>query len=125
MSSPVLKHSPDGINFSNLVISQIPAKWRLFGNQLGFSKNDMDAIKQDCQEADHSKLCFISLFDKWERRGSHNIRDFTWRTVVIILSTAFLSEFELANEVYTFCLKKFHPSTDIEQHGEIACLLIP
>ena len=106
-NSPVLKHIPDLANFSNLVISRIPTKWKLFGIQLGFSKDDMETIEQDSQGANHSKLCFTSLFDKWDRRGSHNMRDFTWRTVVMILSTAFLSEFELANIVYTFCWKTF------------------
>ncbi len=116
---PVLKHSPDLANFSNLVISQIPTKWKLFGTLLGFSKHDMDVIELDSQVADRSKWCFISLFEEWrKRRGSHNMRDFTWRTVVMILSKTLLSEFELANRVYTFCVRRF-PSTDMDQHSEI------
>ncbi len=83
-NSPVLKHSPDLANFSSLVISRIPTKWKLFGTQLGFSKDDMDAIEQDSQGVSHSKLCFISSFDKWEKRGSRNMRDFTWYTVCYV-----------------------------------------
>ena len=114
LNSPALKQSPDLINFSNLVVSQIPAKWRLFGAQLGFSNDEMDCIVDDCQGANQTKLRFTSIFDKWKKRGSRNIREFTWCTVVMILSTQFLSEPEVANSIYNFCHEDYRPLTPNE-----------
>ena len=108
LDSSALRRQPDLINFSNLVISHIPAKWQLFGIQLGFSKDDMDRIEQDCQGANHSQKCFIAVFNEWEKQsgGSQNIKEFTWSTVVKILSRRFLCESRVANAVYTYCHKQ-------------------
>ena len=79
---------------NELVGSQIPAKWELFGVQVGLEQGCLDCLRSDFHD---SKVRFLHLFNEWERRKTS---DFTWVTVVKVLYSNSLCEHTLAETIF-------------------------
>ena len=92
----LLHSKPDSSMLNELVGSQIPAKWELFGVQVGLEQGCLDCLRSDYQD---SKVRFIHLFNEWERRKT---ADFTWVNVIKVLCSDSICEYTLA---VTICLK--------------------
>ncbi len=109
--SPAFHQSPDWNDFERLVVTyQIAVNWKMFGTSLGFDKSKMECIEQD-NFKNPCKWYLVCVYTEWKNRGRHR-RDFTWRTVVIVLNL--LGEFRIADDVYKFCEENYlkdHPST--------------
>ena len=84
---------------SDLVGAEIPAKWELFGVQVGLEQSYLDCLRD---EHHNSKIRFIHLFNKWKTMKTS---DFTWCTVIKVLYSK--SEYTLAKKV----LKTLQAST--------------
>ena len=79
---------------NELVGSQIPAKWELFGVQVGLEQGCLDCLRSDYND---SKVRFIHLFNEWERRKT---ADFTWVTVIKVLYSDSICEYALAEKIF-------------------------
>ena len=60
----ILQSKPDISILNELVGSQIPAKWELFGVQVGLEQGCLDCLRSDFHD---SKVRFIHLNGKGER----------------------------------------------------------
>ena len=78
---------------SELVGSQIPAKWELFGVQVGLEQSYLDSLRQDSSDC---TVRFIRLFNEWKKQKTS---DFTWSTVIKVLYSKTISEYTLAENV--------------------------
>ena len=93
---------------SELVGAEIPAKWELFGVQVGLEQSYLDCLRD---EHHNSKIRFIHLFNKWKTMKTS---DFTWCTVIKVLYSKTISEYTLAENI----LKKLtSSSTDLNQQN--------
>ena len=90
----VLHSKPDISMLNELVGSQIPAKWELFGVQVGLGQGCLDCLRSDYHD---SKVRFIHLFNEWERRRTS---DFTWPNVIKILYSDSICEYALAEKLF-------------------------
>ena len=86
---------------SELVGAEIPAKWELFGVQVGLEQSYLDCLRD---EHHNSKIRFIHLFNEWKTMKTS---DFTWCTVIKVLYSKTISEYTLAEKV----LKTLQAST--------------
>ena len=78
---------------NELVGSQIPAKWELFGVQVGLEQGCLDCLRSDYHD---SKVRFIHLFNEWEKRRTS---DFTWAKVIKVLCSKSVGEYTLAENI--------------------------
>ena len=85
---------------SELVGAEIPAKWELFGVQVGLEQSYLDCLR----EHHNPKIRFIHLFNEWKTMKTS---DFTWATVIKVLYSKTISEYTLAEKV----LKTLQAST--------------
>ena len=84
----------------NEIASQIPAKWRGVGIQLGLSTSTLDNIQSETTgKPDCNYLSFEKVFTEWERLGSES---YTWNTIIEVLRTPAVGEVALAD---TLCIE--------------------
>ena len=96
----VLQSAPDISKLSDLVGAEIPAKWELFGVQVGLKQSYLDCLRDEHHD---SKIRFIHLFNEWKTMKTS---DFTWATVIKVLYSKTIGEYTLAENV----LKKLKSS---------------
>ena len=102
----LLQSAPDISKLSDLVGAEIPAKWELFGVQVGLEQSYLDCLRDEYHD---SKIRFNHLFNEWKTMKTS---DFTWATVIKALYSKTISEYTLAENV----LKKLKtPATDFSQ----------
>ena len=102
----LLQSVPDISKLSDLVGAEIPAKWELFGVQVGLEQSYLDCLRDEYHD---SKIRFIHLFNEWKTMKTS---DFTWATVIKVLYSKTISEYTLAENI----LKKLKSSaTDFSQ----------
>ena len=94
IGSTLLQSKPDISLLSNYVGAEIPAKWELFGVQLGLDQGCLDCLYQESTDC---KVRFIHLFNEWEKRKTS---DFTWATVIKVLCSKTIGEYTLAEKVF-------------------------
>ena len=92
---------PEIRQLNNFIASKIPAKWELFGAQVGIEQSTMDAVK--INNLGECAICFQHLFDQWKRNP---ITPFTWSTVLKVLYSPSLGEYMLAENIYTALLQE-------------------
>ena len=96
----LLQSAPDISKLSDLVGAEIPAKWELFGVQVGLEQSYLDCL----HEHHNPKIRFIHLFNEWKVMKTS---DFTWSTVIKVLYSKTISEYTLAENI----LKKLKSSS--------------
>ena len=79
---------------SDYIGAEIPAKWELFGVQLGLEQSYLASLRQDITDC---KVRFIHLFNEWQKRKTS---DFTWATVIKVLCSKTIGEYTLAENVF-------------------------
>ena len=85
---------------NELVGSEIPAKWELFGVQVRLEKGYLDCLRSDYHD---SNVRFIHLFNEWEKRRTS---DFTWANVIKVLYSETIGEYTLAENILKKLQKK-------------------
>ena len=78
---------------SDLVGAEIPAKWELFGVEVGLQQSYLDCLRDEYHDC---KIRFIHVFNEWKAMKTS---DFTWATVLKVLYSKTLSEYTLAENV--------------------------
>ena len=89
----LLQSAPNISELNDLVGAEIPAKWELFGVQVGLEQSYLDCLQRDYHDC---KVRFIHLFNEWKRRKTSH---FTWATVIKVLRSNVISEYSLAERV--------------------------
>ena len=79
---------------TELVGAVIPAKWELFGQQVGLDQGCLDCLRSDYEHDCMQR--FYHVFIEWKKRKS---ADFTWVTVIKVLYSRTISEYSLAENV--------------------------
>ena len=95
----------------NDVASNIPAKWRSVGIQLGVSSTTLDSIQSN--NAGKPQACldsFEQVFSTWEKQG-HN--PYTWNVIIDVLRTPAVGEVALADELDAKHLKSAQSTTPL------------
>lgn len=49
------------------ILAKHAAKWRLIGNQLGFSHDELDAIQSKVPLPDHPHGCLSAMLEEWSQ----------------------------------------------------------
>ena len=79
---------------SNLVAAKIPAKWELFGQQVGLDQGCLDSIAADNHKSINR---FIDMLNQWKIRMPST---FKWATVIKVLYSRIIGEYSLAESVF-------------------------
>ena len=94
-SSVTFTGAPELSDLMNEIGSQIPAKWRNVGIQLGLSPSTLDDIQsENAGKPGCNKLSFEKVFTEWKRLAS---KSYTWKTIIEVLRTAAVGEVTLAD----------------------------
>ena len=102
----LLQSAPNISQLNDLVGTEIPSKWELFGVQLGLEQSYLNCLRYEYADP---KDRFNHLFNQWKTMKTS---DFTWATVIKVLRSNFISEYSLAESV----LRHLENSSD--QNGE-------
>ena len=89
----LLQSAPNISQLNDLVGTEIPSKWELFGVQLGLEQSYLNCLRYEYADP---KDRFNHLFNQWKTMKTS---DFTWATVIKVLRSNFISEYSLAESV--------------------------
>ena len=97
----------------NLVVANIPSKWKLFGMLVDVPEQFFDTYP-----IYDSKECFIRVIMSWKKSGQP---EFKWETVLEILEMPIMSEPKLALDIRSKLASRFFPSPSYSLDPALSC----